>query len=167
MNQWLRYLAQALLYIPFMAVVGYFSTYPAYTHIPEDHGLVRLSFSHAAQRLRPCRQRSTEELAKLPPNMRTPLDCSRERSNLTIELEMDGKPVYHAVIPPAGLSKDGAATVYQRLAVAAGSHRFVLRMRDQASGDFNYTRDAIIELRPGRAMVIDFDEKQGGFIFKQ
>ena len=162
----LRYLAQALLYVPLMAIIGYFSTSPAYYHLAPGEALIRLSISHAAQRKGECRQRTPEELAKLSPNMRAPLDCPRERSPVTIEIELDGQLVVQAVAPPSGLTRDGASTIYRRLPVAAGKHRIVARLRDHGGGDFNYVREVELELRPGRVLVIDFHAAKGGFEFK-
>jgi len=70
MNAPVRYAIQAVLYGAFAAFVGYFSTAPTYDHLAPGEALVRLSFSHAAQRKEPCRERTPEELAKLAPNMR-------------------------------------------------------------------------------------------------
>ncbi|RPI42069.1 MAG: hypothetical protein EHM59_18725, partial [Betaproteobacteria bacterium] len=86
----LRVVAQLLLYVPLMVIIGYFSTAPKFTHLPDDRALLRLSFSHAGERVRECVKRSPEELAKLPPNMRAQFDCPRERTPLTIEAELDG-----------------------------------------------------------------------------
>ena len=76
----MRFAAQLLLYVPLMVLIGYFSTSPRYHVTEPDEALVRVSFSHAAQRLQECRHRSDEELAKLPPNMRLREDCPRERA---------------------------------------------------------------------------------------
>jgi hypothetical protein len=159
-------LAQVALYAPFVALVGYFSTSPVYQHLAPDQALIRLSISHAAQRKSECRERTPEELAKLAPNMRAPLDCPRERAAVAVELELDGKLVVQAVAPPSGLTGDGASTVYRRLPVAAGTHRIVVRLRDRAGGGFNYVREAELELKPGRVLVIDFHAARGGFEFK-
>lgn len=164
MSTALRFIAQALLYVPFMVLVGYFSTSPHYRHLGADQALIRLSFSHAAQRIGECRQRTPQELAKLPPNMRAPLDCPRERSPVAIELEIDGKLIYQALVPPSGFTRDGAATVYQRFPIAAGTHRVVARLKDRVAGDFNHVREATLELKPGRVLVIDFVAAQGGFV---
>jgi hypothetical protein len=166
MKNAVRYLAQALLYVPFMAIVGYFSTAPAYHHLAPGDALIRFSLSHAAQRKIECRERTPEELAKLAPNMRAPLDCPRERAPIAVELELDGQLVVQAVAPPSGLTRDGAATIYRRLPVAAGTHRIVARLRDRVGGEFNYVQEAELELRPGRVLVIDFHAAKGGFEFK-
>ena len=167
MTQVLRFLAQALLYVPFMVLIGYLSTAPAYRHLDPGEALVRLSLSHAGSRVSECRQRTPEELVKLPPNMRAPLDCPRERSPVTVELEMDGALVYRIVAPPSGVRRDLASTVYWRRAVLAGPHRFTARLKDRREGDFNYVKEIAVTLEPGRVLVIDFNAAQGGFVFRK
>lgn len=166
MNRITRYAVQALLYAAFIAFIGYFSTSPAYTHLTANQALVKLSFTHGAQPKHACRKRGAEELAKLSPNMRAPLDCPRERAPVVVELDVDGKKLLHLVVPPAGLSKDGPSTLYRRIAVTAGRHRVQARLSDQPSGSFNYSRAADIELNPGRILVIDFVPAEGGFVFR-
>jgi hypothetical protein len=161
-----RYAVQGVLYAAFVAFVGYFANAPSYEHLAPGEALVRLSFSHGAPRKEPCRERTAAELAKLPPNMRAPLDCSRERAPVTVELEMDGKLLYRIVAPPTGLARDGASTVYRRLTVQAGRHNFRARLSDNAKGEFNYVAERSVDLGAGRALLIDFNAGQGGFLFR-
>lgn len=161
-----RYAVQAALYAAFVAFVGYFANAPRYQHLAPDEALVRLSFTHGAQSKEPCRKRTPEELARLPPNMRAPLDCPRERAPVVVELEMDGRLLYRIVAPPAGLARDGASTVYRRLTVKAGRHEFRVRLSDNAKGEFNYAAERSIELTPGKALLIDFSVREGGFLFR-
>lgn len=163
----LRYSGQALFYGLFVAFIGYFSVAPAYVHFPPDQALIKVSFSHAGQPLEECRVRTAAELEKLPPNMRMPTQCGRERSSVTFELDLDGQAIYRAELPPRGLSRDGASTVYQRFPVPAGQHRFCARLRDSVRvPDFNYTREADVTVVPGQVFVVDFNARSGGFIFK-
>jgi hypothetical protein len=165
MKQALRIAAQLALYVPLMALIGYFSTAPRYATLAPDAALVRLSFIHAAERKEPCRERTPEELAKLPPNMRAKLDCPRERAMLLVELEIDGEIALRREVPPAGVQRDGNATVYHRLPVPAGRHRIVARLRDRAEGDFNFIKDETVELAGGQTLIIDFNAAKGGFAF--
>jgi len=162
----LRLLAQLLLYVPLMVLIGYFSTSPRFAVIGEDQALLRMSLIHAAERKQECRRRSPEELAKLPPNMRAALDCPRERAALVVELEIDGTVVFSRSVPPAGLRRDGAASLYHRLPVAAGRHHVVARLRDRADGPFNYVREETVELAPGATLLIDFVAAKRGFDFR-
>jgi hypothetical protein len=161
-----RYAIQALLYVAFGAALGYFSSYPTFEVMPADQALVRLSFSHGAKPSAPCRERTDEELAKLAPNMRAAMDCPRERSPLVVELELDGNVVLRREVEPAGLKRDGNATVYHRLPVPAGKHRIAVRMRDRPGEGFNFTREETVDLAPGRVLLIDFIASQGGFQFR-
>ena len=165
-NRWLSYPLQAVCYAAFVAVVGYFSTSPPYVHLPPGDAVVKLSFQHAGQRKVACRERTPEELAKLAPNMRAAQVCERERAPVTVEVEMDGKPLFAVVAPPTGLSRDGASTVYRRTNVPAGEHRIVARLKDTVAGNFTFVRDRALELKPGRVLVIDFDPKEGGWVFR-
>lgn len=166
MRNALRYLAQALLYAAFVAVIGYFSSAPRYVHLPPDEALLKLSFSHAGARKVPCRERTPEELAKLAPNMRAQNVCPRERVPVTVEIVLDGAPLLRVVAPPSGFAKDGASTVYRRVPVSAGTHRIVARLADAADGEFNHQGDATVDLAPGHVLVIDFDAARGGFVFR-
>ena len=154
---------QALLYALFALIIGVFSRWPQYQALPGDQALLKVSFIHHGQPLADCRALTAAELAKLPPNMRAPMKCERERSPVSIEVDLDGVTVYRHVAAPAGLSRDGASAVYQRIAVAAGEHRIAVRFKDgAAAGDFNYQREARVTLRPAQVLVIDFDAQKGG-----
>ena len=165
-HKWWNWPLQAVCYAAFIAVVGYFATSPPYVHLPADQALVKLSFQHAGQRKEACHERNAEELAKLAPNMRAATVCPRERVNVEVEIIMDGKPLFAMVAPPTGLSRDGAATVYRRVAVPAGAHRFVAKLKDAAEGGYGHVAERAIELKPGRVLVIDFDAKEGGWVFR-
>lgn len=162
----LRIAAQLALYAPLMALLAYFSTEPRFSVVSSDEALLRVSFIHATQRKQACRERSAEELAKLAPNMRAALDCPRERAPLLVELELDGRVVLRREVQPSGLRRDGNAVVYQRMALPAGRHRIVARLRDRAYGDFNYAREETVELAAGRVLLIDFNAARGGFVFR-
>jgi len=161
-----RYAAQAVLYAAFVAVIGYFSNSPAYEHLPPSDALLKLSLSHAGARREACHQRSAEELAKLAPNMRAQSVCPRARAPVIVEVDVDGARVFHVVAPPSGFARDGASTIYRRMPIDAGKHRITARLSDTPDGAFNYSRDAMLDLPPGRVVVIDFDPARGGFVIR-
>jgi len=156
MSSPLQYIGQGVAFALFAAAVGYCSTSPEYAQLPDDYALVKLSFSHAAQHIKACRDRTDEELAKLPKHMRVRKDCPRERANVVVELEMDGKQLFHVVLPPTGVTHDGSSSIYRRFQVKAGEHHFIGRLKDQAEGDFNFVREENVTLTAGKVMVIDF-----------
>lgn len=163
----LSFLMQALLYAAFAATIGWFSSNPPYRHLAPDQALLKLSFSHPGQLRSDCRRRSEEELQKLAPNMRQPLDCPRERSPVTVELLLDGVPLAREAVQPAGVSRDGPSTWYARFPVPAGEHRLAVRIDDSVrEPGFNHQRDETVRLQPGRVLVVDFDPARGGILFR-
>jgi hypothetical protein len=163
----LRYLVQALLYAAFAAVVGYFSTSPPYRLLGDDEALLRLSLLHPGKPKGDCRQRSAEELAKMPPQMRAPLDCPRERSPVVVRVELDGEAVIDESFVPAGLNRDGASAGYRRLPIPAGRHTVRARLNDDIRNPgFPYERSAELEVKPGQIVLIDFNPAQGGLLIR-
>lgn len=166
MSRVLRYIGQAIAYALFAFVVGYFATQPPYAHLDPEQAMIKLSFSHAGEHRQECRRLTQEELNRLPPNMRRPTDCARERVALLVELELDGELLYRAELPPSGLASDGASTAYRKFPVPAGSHRLVARLRDsRREAGFDYEKSAGISLAPQQNFVIDFRPEMGGFLF--
>lgn len=152
------WIGQGLLYALFALVIGVFSSWPTYRPLGSDQSLIKLSFSHTGQPVSDCRAQTPEDLAKLPPNMRAPVRCPRERSPIVVELDIDGAPAVRHTARPSGLSKDGASSVYHRLLVAAGSHRVAVRMKDDVrSKGFAHLREETVSLKPAQILVIDFD----------
>lgn len=163
---WRSILVQVPAYAAFAAFVGYFSSSPHYRHLAPDRALVKLSFSHAGERIVACRTRSPEELAKLAPNMRALQDCPRERSDVKVEVEMDGEVIYRISQRPSGLRHDLPTTVYRRLEIPAGRHAFRVRLADTAGGEFRHHAETTVDIAPGRVLVIDFIASRGGFLFR-
>lgn len=159
-----RLTAQTAAYGVFVAVVGYLSSAPDYRHMDPGMALVRLSFSHAGAPIRPCRRLTQAELEALPPNMRKPTDCPRQRVPLVVEIEVDGERVYRDTLLPSGLHGDGSSTAYARFPVTPGAHRLTARLRDTPrENGFDHEREWQVELRPRQSLVIDFRAETGGF----
>jgi hypothetical protein len=166
-NRASAWIGQFALYALFALFIGVFSTWPAYRHLAADQALVKLSFTHSGKRVTECRQVSAAELAKLPPNMRAPMQCPRERAPVLVELDIDGATLVRHAAAPSGLSKDGASAVYQRLPVAAGRHRIAVRLKDSPGGaGFDYSREETVTLKPAQVLVIDFDAGKGGITLR-
>jgi len=163
----MRYAGQIALYGLFATFIGYFSTSPRYQHLRPDQALLRLSFSHSGKLKADCRQRTPEELAKLPAHMRASLDCPRERSPVVVRVELDGAEVVEESFAPSGLSRDGAATGYRRVPIAAGRHRLRARFNNDARvSGFNYESDRLIDVAAGQVVLIDFAPERGGVVIR-
>jgi hypothetical protein len=162
-----KYLAQFLAYAAFAAIVGLLSVWPEYRLLAPDQAVVSLTISHAGQRIRECRRLTQDELNELPPNMRKPTDCPRERHPIRVELRADGSVLFQETAPPSGLWSDGKATVYRRIQMDAGRHELFVGMNDSGGEDeFDFVLQSNLALARGQNLVIDFDELQQTFVFR-
>lgn len=167
MNKWIRYIGQAVVYGAVAAGIGYFASNPWIEQFPSDSAQLKLSFAHGAQRKEECRRLTPEEIAKLPPNMRRPTTCGRERVPIRVQLVVDGKPIYDEILKPTGLAGDGPARVYQKFVVPPGRREIVARLRDSTRTEgFDYERRHTVELEPLQSLAIDFRADQGTFVFR-
>jgi hypothetical protein len=156
-----------MAFAAFFAMIAFLSVRPEYRLLGDAEAIVSLSFSHAAQRVGECTRLSQEELLALPPNMRQPDVCPRERHPMLVELTMDEQVLYAATLAPTGLWSDGKATAYQRLEVATGIHDFRIRMNDSGVPDqIDFEKTATIDLRPGQNLVVFFDPSNQQFRFQ-
>jgi len=158
----------ALAYVAFAVIVGWLSVWPRFQLIDQGQAMVSLSFSHAGQRIRECRKLTQEELNKLPPNMRKPDDCPRERLPIRVLFSSDGETLFEAIKAPTGLWKDGSSNVYKRLEVEGGSQRLFIGMNESGqSPEFDFSLEQEVDLEPGKHLVVEFDHSQQSFVFRQ
>lgn len=140
---------------------------PAYQYFQSGQAMLKVAVSHASQRKDGCRTRTKEELAKLPPNMRSAQDCSRERVPVLLEVDLDGKPVLSQTKNPSGLSRDGAATFYSIAHIPAGSHTLTLRMRESGRADgFDFIEEHKVDVKSLDILVVEFSREEQRFILR-
>lgn len=162
-----RMTLQALAYLGLVALIGYLSASPAYDYAPADMAAIKLSLSHAADRVKPCVPLTPEQIAELAPNMRRVEQCERERLPLTVRLEIDGSLLTQIEAPPAGLWNDGPASVYERFEVAPGTHSITAKLRKSARPEgWDFTHSEVVTLEAGRYFTITFRAETGGFRFR-
>jgi hypothetical protein len=147
------------------ASVAVLSNRPLHRSLPEGMGVLTLSFSHGADRRAACRPATEEELAKMPPNMRRPEICPRDRPPIRIEFDIDGKRMFEAQVAPSGIAGDGPSRVHRRFVLPAGSYDVAVRMSERPQGDFDWHAERVLEIEPGANRVVDFRAAAGGFVF--
>lgn len=161
-----RSAAQFVVVLALFASVALLSDWRVYRQIPPGHAVVTLTFVHNAGRRGECRRLTPQEIAKLPPNMRRVQDCPRERRPVYIELDVDGRPMYRASLPPTGIAGDGPSRVYRKFVLPAGGYEVAVRMRDTATDAFDHEESRRITLAADQNFVIDFHSETGRFIFR-
>ena len=158
---------QALLYTAFAVFVGYLSVAPAYQYADPELAVIKLSLSHAADRVEECVKLTPQQINERAMKGEPINECERERLPLAVELDVDGTTVLSLTAFPSGLWNDGPASVYERLEVDAGGHTVAVRLRDTAretGWDHEYAET--VNLAPGRYFTITFRAENGGFEFR-
>jgi ferredoxin len=157
-----------IAYAVFMALVGLLSVYPRFRMIDGDQAMVSLSFSLAGERIGECRRLTQEELNKLPPNMRKPEDCPRERYPVHVRFSSDEQPLFEASVAPSGIWGDGSASIYRRLVIDAGAQTLRIGASLKGRSDApDFVLEQAVALEPGQHLVVDFDDIGQSFRFKQ
>jgi len=163
----LRTAGQFAVILALFAAVAYLSDRPTWRQIPDNSGVLLLTFVHGADRKGECRRLSPEEIAKLAPNMRRVQDCPRGRRSIHVELDVDGRNVYRADLAPSGIAGDGPSRVYQRFVTPAGKYDVAVRIRDTARATgFDHERRETVNLSPAQLLAIDYRPEHGEFIFR-
>lgn len=162
----LSWLGQAVAYGAFALTIGFFSSHPQYQHTDETNGQIKLSLNHPGHRKAECKQRTAKELADLPPNMRSKMSCERARWPVTVEMIVDGQPIYAETVEPTGLANDGASSFYKVMDLPAGRHRIVAKLSDNGDGQHCDEFEQEIDLAPRQIVVVGFAEEPRGFFVK-
>ena len=156
----MKLVREILMYGVFMAVIGLLSVWPRYELIEDDRAMISLVFSHAGKLVSECRTLTQEELNELPPNMRTPTVCPRERHPVRVELRTGDEVLYQKTLLPSGVWADGKASIYERIEVQAGVHELFVGVDDSGGeAEFDYAKSLTIDLSSGRNLVVQFDDQ--------
>jgi hypothetical protein len=158
---------QVVLYAAFAAFTGYLSIAPAYQYADAEIAVLKLSVSHAAERVEECVRLTPDEINARALKGESLNDCGRERLPLSVEVDVDGETVIAVTAKPSGLWSDGPSSVYERIGVAAGPHIVTVRLRDSArESGWDYEHTESVYLSPGRYFTITFRAANGGFEFR-
>jgi hypothetical protein len=167
MNKVLGVGLRIVLFALFAVFIGYFSASPGYEYASADRATVKLSLSHATNRIQPCVTLTPREISELAPNMRQAQRCERARLPLAVELEVDGNTVIRLLASPSGLWSDGPASIYETFELAPRQHRITARLRDTARADgWDYSHTEDVNLEEGRYFTVTFRANNGGFNFR-
>lgn len=164
-GRWHHFVAGGLVSLAVVLATAALSAWPAWRTLPPDTALLRLSFTQSGART--CRDRTAEELAALPRNMRQAQVCERRRAPVYVEMALNGEIAFAENLPPGGLSGSGPSRVYERFELPAGSYAIDLRLRtDPSVAGFTDTATRSVRLDPGQSLAIDYYHEAGGFVFQ-
>jgi hypothetical protein len=88
------------------------------THRSSD-GVLRLAWSARPERIEKCRQRTDEELARLPQHMRQSTVCEGSTAEYRLRVSVDGAAVIDRIVHGGGLRRDRRLYVFEELPLPA------------------------------------------------
>lgn len=163
----MKYVGQLMFYAAFAAVIGALSVWPVYHIAGPQQAMISVTFSHAGERVGECHVLTQAELNDLPPNMRKPTDCPRERHPVYIELRTADELLFASTLQPSGLWNDGKSNVYQRIKIMAGNYSIFVGMNDSSTKNrFDYQLTQNLVITPGSNVVVSFDGLNNQFVIE-
>jgi hypothetical protein len=138
--------------------LGAFSRIPVGLADPE-FAQVRLSWRLDAEVVEDCRERTSEELERLPAHMRSAEVCEGRGTPWRLRVEVDGTERVHRIVEPRGARGDRPVAVVAELPVEVGTHRVEIRFEPTDSGATSeaLTYDDLVELGSGEVALITVD----------
>ena len=127
----------AALAILVLAAVVWASNAPITANRSAD-AVLRLAWSARPERVEKCRQRSAEELARLPQHMRQPIECEGTTAEYRLQVRIDGALVADRVFHGGGLRRDRRLYVFEELAIPPGQASIDVRF-DRVTPDHTGT----------------------------
>jgi len=145
-------------------------SFTPYTAERDVGAIVRLAWRARGERVRECRRRTPDELAKLPPHMRQEEVCEGRVLPYRLAVELDGGAVVDQLIHGAGAREDRPLYVFQDVVVAPGTHRIAVTFTREGtvpadSGGALATPsrlslDTTVTLTSRRVMLVTYDEER-------
>jgi quinol-cytochrome oxidoreductase complex cytochrome b subunit/coenzyme F420-reducing hydrogenase delta subunit len=145
--------AASVLALPALFIL-LFSGGLSYSFYNKDESLLVVSLKYTASPLY-CRELKPEEMESLPPHMRSPVECTRERWPVLLRLDIDDEKRLDGEYQPSGLWSDGPAYVYEKFRVEPGLHTIRLTIKE-LNKPSEIIRSEPIDFQAGRAVVLNY-----------
>ena len=142
-----------------------------YAHDTAQAAELRLAWRARSAHVDACRRRTADELARLPIHMRQELVCERRVAPYRLVLTLDDSTVVDHLVEAAGARADRPLYVFQKLALAPGTHGLRVAFHRQGGAPTDTTAgddrrsappqldlDTTVTLTAGRAALVTYDE---------
>jgi hypothetical protein len=143
----------------------YFLALAPYQPKGSDTSLLRLSWRMRGEVEEECRERSAEELEKLPVHMRTPRVCEREAVAYELNVSVDDREVLSRHLIAAGAKGDRPIYVLEEVPLEPGAHRVRVALRsdheddddDEDDDETQTVLDQMVRFEKGRIHLVTLD----------
>jgi hypothetical protein len=172
--------ARLALAVLALGLVGLLSDLPQGS--PSRAGLLRLAWRTVGEQVQLCRQRSAEELSRVAPHMRQPLECRQRTLPYRLEVRVDDAPRIAHPVRSVGARGDRPLFVQEELPLEPGAHALEIAfgpapelavgsegiatasaaqreaLQRALAGAERYRETFQVLSRPGRIILVELDE---------
>jgi hypothetical protein len=127
---------------------------------------IRLAWRFKSERLRRCRTRTPEELARLPEYLRQAEDCERGLRPYRLAVSLDGRVMPEDTIRARGAEGDRPLFVFRRLGVQPGTHAIHVGFTPVGGGKDTLTLDTTVALAARQVALVTLDESQSKLLVR-
>lgn len=129
-------------------------------------GEIRLAWRFKSERVRRCRTRTPEELARLPEYLRQAEDCERELRPYLLAVSLDGRTSPEDTIRARGAEGDRPLFVFRQLTVEPGAHALQIHFTPVGGGSDTLRLDTTIALASRRVALVTLDQDLGRLVVR-
>lgn len=169
----LRNAAAAVLAVTVVVATAGLSRLPV-TFAEGNQALIRLSWRMDGVTTEACRERTEEELERLPVHMRNPEACIGDIAPYRIRVTLDGRQVVRDTVRPAGARGDRPVYVFSDLPVEPGPHQVSVRVvallpegGEVGEGITSLAWDGTAVLEPREVGLITLDENSRELVLRR
>ncbi len=153
--------ASVVLAVAVSAIIGVVSDWGYAAHASPGAELV-VTFKHPGERSEVCRERTPEELERLPQHMREAKVCERARAPVRLRVNVDGAHRIAQTYAPSGIWSDGSSVAVVPLRVTPGVHEIRVEIGDSHDPtEWTHVSEQTLEFDESVRRVIAFDRSSG------
>lgn len=133
-------------------------------------GVLRLSWRLAGQTLKDCRDRTPEELAKLPKHMSTGQLCTTTMLSYRLKIDKNGEPWIDEVVNAGGVHHDRPLYVDKDIKLTPGSYDLTISFEPENTNSEKAIRLAMTTkatLQAGRISLVYLSNDQKSLLLKE
>lgn len=157
----------AVITVVTLAALWIGSRYPG--GLVSSKAVLRLSWRLPGQVVETCRDRSPEELAKLPAHMRVPRLCKAQALSYELAVTIDGVQRPRETFAPKGLRGDRPLIVGDELALTPGDHDITVAFVPTVAAREAQRLELAFKagFTAGRAILVTYDASVGRLVLRQ
>jgi hypothetical protein len=131
-----------------------------------NDGVLRLGWRLTGQVKETCRERTAEELSKLPVHMRAPRACASEVLTYELTATVDDRVLVAKTVRSPGIRADRPLSVEEDLPIAPGEHvvSVTFAPRDRDSTGKRLTLERRLHFEPKRVVLVTY--AQGALVVR-